>query len=95
MRTWIAATLMALGGRGSPAAARQGVKWSLRAFASDPCQPVREQNLGGVIVYCKGQCPGEPSSCGRLVSRAARTGGPWRDDDGSAYDVTRAYRCRC
>jgi hypothetical protein len=95
MRTWIMATLLALAGAGAAGCGSTGVKSSLRVFASDPCQPVREQNLGGVIVYCKGQCPGKPSSCGRLQSRAAHTGGPWRDDDGSTYDVTRAYRCRC
>ena len=64
---------------------------------SDPCQTVREQKPGGVIVLCKGICPNKESRCGNLKSRARGTEQEWKDAGAEpvAYDSKNEYRCSC
>jgi hypothetical protein len=70
-------------------------EWNANVKDTDPCQAVREQKMGGVIVFCKGKCPSEQSKCGTLKSRKRGTENPWKEDDGSTYDSGLEYRCSC
>ena len=72
-----------------------GPEWNGNVSDSDPCQPVREQKMGGVIIFCKGKCPSEASTCGTLQSRSRGTENQWKDDDGSTYNSSNEYRCVC
>jgi hypothetical protein len=64
---------------------------------TDPCQVVREQKPGGVIVLCKGVCPNKESRCGNLKSRPRGTEQDWKDAGGEpvTYDSKNEYRCSC
>ncbi len=70
-------------------------KWNGEVSDTAACQPVREQKMGGVIVFCKGKCPAEGFKCGELQSRHRGTENPWQPDAGDHFKDSLEYRCVC
>ncbi len=82
------------GGAGPEVALPAGsLPWNGQVSDSDPCQPVREQKMGGVIAYCKGKCA--TGTCGTLQSRRVGSTDPWKNDAGDPINTAFEYRCKC
>jgi hypothetical protein len=70
-------------------------KWDSDVKDTDECQPVRKKEIGGDIVFCKGNQCGEGKECKNLQKRR-RPNGPWKKaDDPEVYDKDFEYKCEC
>jgi hypothetical protein len=72
-------------------------KWNGEVSEDDPCQPVKEEKIGGIMIFCKGKCPSKDSRCGILKSRPRGSEQPWKDlgDGPSKYEPKLEYSCHC